>query len=139
VQRNLKFTVGCKSKLYSSKKLILNIKYAIMFTTNSLWFEIAVVSIIYALGNILMGHFEERTPKWRRVSKYVLTLIIVSVVSIYFGRIVAMALLAAFIVPLLYIHGYFLPKKKGINGWTGEPKSKYYDFRKWDKDIFKEK
>ena len=86
-----------------------------------------------------MGHFEERTPKWRRVSKYVLTLIIVSAISIYFGRIVAMALLAAFIVPLLYIHGYFLPRKKGINGWTGEPKSKYYDFRKWDKDIFKEK
>jgi hypothetical protein len=29
-----------------------------------------------------------------------------------------------------------LPKKKGINGWTGEPKSKYYDFRGWDKNIF---
>jgi hypothetical protein len=27
--------------------------------------------------------------------------------------------------------------KKGINGWTGEPKSKYYEYRKWDKDIFK--
>jgi hypothetical protein len=26
--------------------------------------------------------------------------------------------------------------KKGINGWTGEPKSKYYDFRGWDKNIF---
>jgi hypothetical protein len=108
-----------------------------MFTTNSLWFEIAIVSIIYALGNILMGHFEEQTPKWRRVGKYVLTLIIVSVVSIYFGRTAAMALLAVFVFPLLYIHGYFLPRKKGINGWTGEPKSKYYDLRKWNKDIFK--
>ncbi len=29
-----------------------------------------------------------------------------------------------------------LPKKKGINGWTGEPKGRYYEFRKWDKNIF---
>jgi predicted MFS family arabinose efflux permease len=49
-----------------------------MWATNSLWFEIAIVSIIYALGNILMGHFEERTPKTRRVMKYVLTLLIVA-------------------------------------------------------------
>jgi hypothetical protein len=54
------------------------------------------------------------------------------------GRTVAMLFLAAFLIPLAYIHGYYLPKKKGINGWTGEPKSKYYDFRGWDKDIFKD-
>jgi hypothetical protein len=47
-----------------------------------------------------------------------------------------MIFLALFIIPLIYIHGYVLPRKKGINGWTGEPKSKYYEFRKWDKDIF---
>jgi hypothetical protein len=107
-----------------------------MWVTNSLWFEIAIVSIIYALGNILMGHFEEQTPKFRRVLKYFLTVIIVSCISVYFGRTVALIFLSLFIIPLLYIHGYYLPKKKGINGWTGEPKSKYYDFRKWDKDIF---
>jgi hypothetical protein len=107
-----------------------------MWATNSLWFEIAIVSIIYALGNILMGHFEERTPKTRRVMKYVLTLLIVCGLSYYFGRAVSLGLLAVFIIPLLYIHGYYLPKKKGINGWTGEPKSKYYEFRKWNKDIF---
>jgi sugar phosphate permease len=107
-----------------------------MWTTESLWFEIAVVSIIYALGNILMGHFEERTPKIRRVGKYLLTLVVVCCISIYFGRTTSMAFLSLFIIPLLYVHGYYLPKKKGINGWTGEPKSKYYEFRKWDKDIF---
>lgn len=35
-----------------------------MLETDSLWFEIAIVSIIFALGNILMGHFEEQTPKF---------------------------------------------------------------------------
>ncbi len=107
-----------------------------MWTTESLWFEIALVSIIYALGNILMGHFEERTPKLRRVGKYLLTLLIVCCISVFLGRIVSMILLASLIIPVLLVHGYYLPKKKGINGWTGEPKSKYYEFRKWDKDIF---
>jgi hypothetical protein len=107
-----------------------------MWETDSLWFEIAVVSIIYALGNILMGHFEERTPKIRRVGKYLVTLLIICGISFYFGRVISMSFIAIFIIPVLYIHAYYLPKKKGINGWTGEPKSKYYDFRKWDKDIF---
>lgn len=104
--------------------------------TDTLWFEIAIVSIIYALGNILMGHFEERTPKVRRVGKYLITVLIVCLISVYLGRAVAMTLLSVLIIPVLYVHGYYLPKKKGINGWTGEPKSKYYDFRNWDKDIF---
>lgn len=107
-----------------------------MWTTESLWFEIAIVSIIYALGNILMGHFEEQTPKIRRVGKYLLTLVLVCTISTFFGRTLSIVLLASFIIPLLYIHGYYLLKKKGINGWTGEPKSKYYEFRNWDKDIF---
>jgi hypothetical protein len=107
-----------------------------MWNTDSLWFEIAVVSIVFALGNMLMGHFEERTPKLRRVGKYILILLIVCGLSVALGREVALGFLACFIFPLLYVHGYYLPKKQGINGWTGEPKSKYYEFRKWDKDIF---
>lgn len=107
-----------------------------MWTTESLWFEIAVVSIIFALGNILMGHFEEQTPKIRRVGKYLLILSIVCTLSVFLGRGIAMTFLCSFIIPLIIIHGYYLPKKKGINGWTGEPKSKYYEFRKWNKDIF---
>ena len=107
-----------------------------MWATDSLWFEIAIVNIIYAIGNIMMGHFEERTPKIRRVGKYILTLIIVCGISVTLGRTVSMLVLGIFVFPVLYIHGYYLPKKKGINGWTGEPKSKYYDFRKWNKDIF---
>ena len=107
-----------------------------MWTTESLWFEIALVSIIYAIGNMVMGHFEEQTPKIRRVGKYLLTLLIICGISVVFGRSISMIVLGASILPILYIHGYYLPKKKGINGWTGEPKSKYYEFRKWNKDIF---
>ena len=107
-----------------------------MWETESLWFEIAIVSILFAAGNILMGQFEERTPKLRRIGKYILFLIVICGISAFFGRIAAMLSLSVFVLPLLYIHGYYLPRKKGINGWTGEPKSKYYEFRKWDKDVF---
>lgn len=109
-----------------------------MWTTDSLWFEVAIVSIIFAVGNMLMGHFEERTSKVRRVGKYLLTTLIICLISVYAGRNVSLAILALSILPIIYIHGYWLPVKKGINGWTGEPKGRYYDFRGWSKDIFKD-
>ncbi|MEZ4777728.1 MAG: hypothetical protein R3D00_31430 [Bacteroidia bacterium] len=109
-----------------------------MWSTQSFWFDIAIVSIIYAVGNMTFGHFEEQTPKFRRVGKYLLTIVIVCLLTHYFGRTVSMGFLGLFLVPFFYIHGYYLPKVKGINGWTGEPKSRYYEFRGWSKDIFKE-
>ena len=107
-----------------------------MWTTDSLWFEIAIVSAIFAIGKMVMGHFEERTPKTRRVAKFLLVTLLICALSVWLGRPVAMTVLGLFIIPLLYIHAYYLPKKKGINGWTGEPKSRYYEFRRWSKDIF---
>jgi len=91
------------------------------WATDSYWFEIAVVSIIYAVGNITFGHFEEQTPKIRRLAKYVLTLAIIVALSAYFGRAVAMTVLGLLFIPVIYIHAVLLPKK-GVNGWTGEPK-----------------
>ena len=109
-----------------------------MWITESLWFEIAIVSMIFAIGNITMGHFEEQTPKVRRIAKYVLTVMLVCFISYEFGRTISMTVLGLCLLPVFYIHAYYLPKKKGINGLTGEPKSKYYEFRGWDKNIFRE-
>lgn len=109
-----------------------------MWTTESLWVEVAVVSATIALGHIFLGHFEERTPRLRKFFKYLLTLFIVIGLSIWFGRTVAFTIFAVFFIPVLYIHIVLLPKK-GINGWTGEPKSKYYEYRGWNKDIFNDK
>lgn len=102
-----------------------------MLTPDTIWFEIAMVSVIYAIGNILFGHFEEQTPKVRRVGKYILTLLIIVGLSTYFSRTVAMTTLGLLLLPVIYIHTIALPKK-GINGWTGEPKEKYYELRGWD-------
>jgi hypothetical protein len=106
-----------------------------MWNTNTLWFEIAIVSIVLLLGHIFLGHFEERAPKWKKILKYLVTLGVTISISIFFGRSVAFITLALTLIPVIYIHAVWLPKK-GINGWTGEPKSKYYDFRGWSKNIF---
>ena len=109
-----------------------------MWDINTIWFEIAIVSSTMSLGYILLGHFEERTPILRKFFKYVFSLVIVISLSIFFGQKIALIIFGLMTVPALYIHLVWLPKK-GINGWTGEPKSKYYELRKWSKDLFDEK
>ena len=97
-----------------------------MWTTNTFWFDIAVVMSIFAIGGILFGHFEEHKPKWRRLLKVILVLIIVVSVSITLGRLWAYVLLTIPLLGAVVVHVWWLPKH-GINGWTGEPKEKYYD------------
>ena len=108
-----------------------------MWNTNTLWFEIAIVSTTFALGHILLGHFEERTPRSRKLIKYLAVLSLVIALSHFFGQQVALLVYGLLYLPAIYIHVVDLPRK-GINGWTGKPKAKYYELRKWDKDIFKE-
>lgn len=107
-----------------------------MWSLETIWFDIALYSLFLLLGNILMGHFEERTSRYRRLAKTFLTLLVFTGVSGLFGRTVGFTLLGVSILPVLYIHLIALPKR-GIHGWTGEPKDKYYEYRGWDKDIFK--
>jgi uncharacterized membrane protein YfcA len=103
-----------------------------MWNTNSLWFEVSVVSTLTALGTIFFGHFEEHTPKWRKVVKLFFFILITVFISSAVGRIWAFAFLGIVLLAVLYVHAVWLPSK-GINGWTGEPKEKYYALRRWKK------
>ena len=47
-----------------------------------------------------------------------------------FGRFWFWTMLVAAALPVVYIHVWLLPSQ-GINGWTGEPKEKYYALRGW--------
>ena len=105
-----------------------------MWDINTYWFDFAIVSFIYAIGDILMGHFEEHTPKWRRVLKYFLLLVLIIGLVHFTNRYVAYGLIGLFALFAIYVHAIALPKK-GINGWTGEPKEKYYEFRGWNKKL----
>ena len=95
------------------------------------WFELAVVFGITAIGIIFFGHFEERTPKWRRVVKLVLLAALGVAASATFGRVGFFVLLGVMSAAVVVIHAWWLPKRHGINGWTAEPREKYYALRGW--------
>ncbi|TBR19986.1 MAG: hypothetical protein EPO57_01595 [Chitinophagaceae bacterium] len=97
-----------------------------------MWYEVAITSLIFAVGNILFGHFEEQTPKWRKLLKLVFFISISILISYFFGRKGFHIFLGISMIFPLVIHLWWLPKK-GINGWTGEPKDKYYELRGWKK------
>jgi hypothetical protein len=95
-----------------------------------MWFEVAIITTIFAVGNILFGHFEEGTPKWRRVTKLFLVVGLIILITETLGRPWFYVFLAVISLAVLMIHVWWLPKH-GINGWTGEPKEKYYQLRGW--------
>jgi bacteriorhodopsin len=98
-----------------------------------MWFEIAVIAILLLFGHIAFGHFEEKTPRWRKLLKAVLTIAVFSLISYFFGSFWFWIALIIALIPPLVIHVWWLPKQ-GINGWTGEPKDKYYELRGWKID-----
>lgn len=95
-----------------------------------MWFEVAIVASLFAVGNIVFGHFEEGRPKWRRVLKFVVVTALGVWISSRFGRAWFWALLGGMAIPVAFIHVWWLPRL-GINGWTGEPREKYYALRGW--------
>jgi hypothetical protein len=95
-----------------------------------MWMEAAIVATIFAVGNILFGHWEAETPKWRRLLKFVLILLLTLWISTSLGRRWAFLFLGLLGLAALIVHAWWLPRH-GINGWTAEPKEKYYAMRGW--------
>lgn len=104
---------------------------------DTLWFEISLVCGITAFGSIFFGHFEEHTPKYRRVMKLILLIVIVVLLSKYAGRIWSFGFLGMMLLAVVYVHGIWLPGK-GISGLTGKPKRKYYELRGWTRFLREE-
>ena len=97
-----------------------------MWAMNTRWFETTLVLGIFAVGSILFGHFEEHKPKWRRLLKVVLVLAIVLTLAETVGRAWALGILVLPLLGAAVIHVWWLPRN-GVNGWTGEPKARYYE------------
>lgn len=95
-----------------------------------MWMEVAVVATIFAIGNIVFGHWAAETPTWRRLLKFVVILGLTLAISAGIGRRWAFLFLGLLGIGVVIVHAWWLPKH-GINGWTGEPKEKYYALRGW--------
>jgi hypothetical protein len=94
------------------------------------WFELTILFGTTSFGQIFFGHFEERTPKWRKVLKTVAFGLLAAWVSTQFGRIVFFSIFGLLLLGVVIIHAWWLPSK-GVNGWTGEPRERYYQLRGW--------
>jgi hypothetical protein len=95
-----------------------------MWRTDSLWFETAVVLGIFAVGNIVFGHFEQHHSPVRRLAKMALVLGITLALSATLGRSWGLGWLLLPLSAAAYVHLRWLPRH-GINGWTGEPRDQY--------------
>jgi uncharacterized protein YqhQ len=92
--------------------------------------DVAIMAAFLVFGNVKFQHFEPRMPLWRRILKVLVILAVTAGISHYFGRTGVMIWLGIAMLPLIYIHGIWLPRH-GVNGWTGEPREKYYALRGW--------
>jgi len=92
--------------------------------------DITIVAAFLAIGNVAFRHFDPQMPLWRRLLKILAALAITAITSYYFGRTGVMIALAIAMLPVIYIHGIWLPRH-GVNGWTGEPRERYYALRGW--------
>lgn len=91
------------------------------------WFFSAVIA---ATGSTLLGHFGERVPKWKTLSKW----------AVYFGVIALLAETAGRPWTFVWILGlpgigaivhFWWCRRHGINPLTAEPRDEYYRLRGW--------
>lgn len=95
------------------------------------WVELAVMFGLNAIGGILLAPFAERVPKWHRIVKLAAGASVAVLISATAGRGWFFGLLGVVGLVLVLVHGWLLPVKHGINGWTAEPREKYYALRGW--------
>ena len=100
-----------------------------MWRTDTLWFDLAIVMSIFAIGSVLFGRFEEHKPRGRRLLKVLIVTAIVLTLSATVGRVWAFAFMAVPLLGAAYVHLVWLPKR-GVNGWTAEPRDKYLELVK---------
>jgi len=97
-----------------------------MWNTNTYWFDVAVVTTLLMLGQLFLGRFSEYQSRWRRLVKSALGIAMLVGTTMLAGRAWMYVELAAILCAVIVIHGWMLPRK-GVNGWTAEPRERYYE------------
>jgi hypothetical protein len=98
-----------------------------IWRSDSIWPDLAAFLMLLLMGHLLLGHFEDYKPKWRRVTKVLVSTAFFIGVWLLLGRLWTWVFfVGAVSLGLLIVHGWWLPKH-GVNGWTGEPREKYLE------------
>lgn len=99
------------------------------WSTNTPWFDVALVQALFAVGAVLFGHFEQHKSRARRLAKVAIVTAVYVALAATVGRPIALLVLAVPLVGAVYLHVWWLPKN-GVNGWTGEPQERYRELLK---------
>lgn len=97
-----------------------------MWSTNTLWFDVAIVMTIFAVGSVLFGRFEEHKPRARRLLKVIIVTTVTVTLAATAGRVWAYAILALPLAAAAWVHLVWLPRH-GVSGWTAEPRDRYLE------------
>ncbi len=97
-----------------------------MWRTDTYWFDVALGAGLLLLGHILFGRFTHHKPLWRRLLKAALSLALFIAIALFLGRRWVYAFYGVIAIGVLIIHGWWLPRN-GVNGWTAEPRARYYE------------
>lgn len=97
-----------------------------MWLTDTYWFDVAVATSLLMLGHLFFGRFSEYQPRWRRLLKSLIGVAMIVGTTVLFGRVWSWVLIGVIVLAVVVVHGWWLPKK-GVNGWTAEPRDRYYE------------
>jgi hypothetical protein len=92
------------------------------------WFVSAVLA---ATGLSVFGHFEGKTPLWRRLSKWAFYFGMTGAFSRWPGRPWTFVWIFGLPGIGLLLHVWWC-RKHGIDPLTAEPKDRYYELRGWE-------
>jgi len=95
-----------------------------MWKFDTRWFDVAAFSTVWAALIIVFGHFEQHKPAWRRLLKFALGMALLLGMAEMAGRAWAYAVMGMLLAAGGAIH-FTVLSKRGINGWTGEPREKF--------------
>lgn len=95
-----------------------------------MYFDLFLAATLLAAGSMAFGHFEEKTPLWRRLSKLVMYLGVTALLSWTVGRPWSLIWVLGFPVLGMTYHVWWC-RKHGIGVLSGEPKDRFYELRDW--------
>ena len=96
-----------------------------MWRTETYWFDVAIATTVLTLGHLCFGRFVEHQPRWRRGLKSLLLVAMLVGTTAWAGRGWMFVVLGVIAAGVLIVHAWWLPRH-GVNGWTAEPRDRYY-------------
>ena len=95
--------------------------------------EWSVSAVLAVTGLALFGHFEEKTPLWRRFSKWAFYFGVTAVLMRGPGRPWTFAWVLGLPLTGTAFHLWWCARH-GIDPLTAEPRDRYYELRGWTSD-----